>query len=105
MRRRGWSAARCRARRPPRPRPRISAGAGLSASAGPSACPSSRASRPGGAAPQSGTRTRALAKRTPHAPRSLLERLLDLLGLEQLQDVADLDVLVALEHNPALEAL
>src|SRR3954451_4508055 len=35
----------------------------------------------------------------------LLERLLDLAGLEELEDVAHLDVLVALEHDAALEAL
>ena len=35
----------------------------------------------------------------------LLQRLLDLLGLERLDHVADLHVLVALEHDPALEAL
>src|SRR3954453_14780558 len=35
----------------------------------------------------------------------LLQRLLDLAGLEELEDVAHLDVLVALEHDAALEAL
>src|SRR5581483_2825924 len=37
--------------------------------------------------------------------RRSLEGLLDLLRLEGLEDVADLDVLIALEHEPALEAL
>src|SRR3954454_13863928 len=35
----------------------------------------------------------------------LLQRLLDLAGLEELEDVAHLDVLIALEHDAALEAL
>ncbi len=37
--------------------------------------------------------------------RRLLERLLDLAGLEDLEHVVDLDVLVAVEDDPALEAL
>ena len=44
-------------------------------------------------------RTRAAKLR-----RRLAERLLDLAGLEELEDVADLDVGVALEHDPALQA-
>ncbi len=38
------------------------------------------------------------------ASRSLLQRLLDLLGLERLEHVVDLDVLEALEHDAAFEA-
>lgn len=46
-----------------------------------------------------------------HRPRiggsagELFEGLLDLLGLEELEDVVDLHVLVAVQHDPALEAL
>src|SRR5215211_5965859 len=93
----------------------------LSASAGAFACPSSRGSRSGAGEPPprrrrwSPTQDRpsrrserpAIRAQPPASPGpgELFERLLDLPSLEELEEVAHLHVLIALEHDPTLQAL
>src|SRR5215211_1160934 len=118
---RACSVARCRARPPRPPRRRSAVEAVLSASAGAFACPSSRGSRSGAGEPPprrrrwSPTQDRpsrrserpAIRAQPPASPGpgELFERLLDLPSLEELEEVAHLHVLIALEHDPTLQAL